>query len=554
MGRVKHRPGLDPAVAEVRLAVRRALADLPDGSTVLVALSGGADSLALAAATAFEAPKLGLRAASLTVDHGLQAESAGCGAAAQDAATRLGLDAAVVRVEVGATGGPEAAARDARYRALRDAAHSASAAAILVGHTLDDQAETVLLGLARGAGAASLQGMAAASELDGIPLLRPLLGVRRATTRAACAAAGLEPWEDPHNADRRFARVRVRETVLPVLESELGPGIAEALARTAAQLREDAEAFDDMIDETIEDIVEHAEAGISVSAAALAANPAALRHRIIRHVVDAEFGAEPHAQPDPRGRAARHRLVRPGPDRSAGMPRPPCRRPHRVHSPHPGRRLSSAPQRREARASRLRGRWSGSPRGRPRLRLDSMRAADVSSDLTQILVTEEQILAKLDEIAAQVAADYAGKNLLLVGVLKGAVMVMADFSRALTILAPMDWMAVSSYGAGTKSSGVVQIRKDLDSDLHDRHVLIVEDIIDSGLTLSWLLENFESRGAASVEVFALLRKPEAAKVEVRCKYVGFDIPNEFVVGYGLDYAERYRNLRDVAVLAPHVYS
>ncbi|WP_417564200.1 hypoxanthine phosphoribosyltransferase [Microbacterium sp.] len=183
-----------------------------------------------------------------------------------------------------------------------------------------------------------------------------------------------------------------------------------------------------------------------------------------------------------------------------------------------------------------------------------MHAADITDQITDVLVTEEQILARLEEVAAQVAADYAGKDLLLVGVLKGAVMVMADFARALPDLAPMDWMAVSSYGSGTKSSGVVQIRKDLDTDIHDKHVLIVEDIIDSGLTLSWLLENFASRGAASVEVFALLRKPEAAKVQVDCKYIGFDIPNEFVIGYGLDYDERYRNLRDVAVLAPHVYS
>ena len=183
-----------------------------------------------------------------------------------------------------------------------------------------------------------------------------------------------------------------------------------------------------------------------------------------------------------------------------------------------------------------------------------MRAADIPDDLAQILVTEEQIHAKLDELAAQVAADYAGKDLLLVGVLKGAVMVMADFARALPFHAPMDWMAVSSYGASTKSSGVVQIRKDLDTDLHGKHVLIVEDVIDSGLTLSWLLENFASRGAESIEVLALLRKPEAAKVHVDCRYVGFDIPPDFVVGYGLDYDERYRNLRDVAVLAPHVYS
>ncbi|CAI9390151.1 hypoxanthine phosphoribosyltransferase [Microbacterium sp. T2.11-28] len=183
-----------------------------------------------------------------------------------------------------------------------------------------------------------------------------------------------------------------------------------------------------------------------------------------------------------------------------------------------------------------------------------MRAADIADQLTSVLVTEEQIHEKLEELAARVVADYEGKDLLLVGVLKGAVMVMADLARALPRAIAMDWMAVSSYGAGTKSSGVVQIRKDLDTDLTGKHVLIVEDIIDSGLTLSWLLENFASRGAASIEVLALLRKPEAAKVEIDCRYVGFDIPNDFVVGYGLDYAEGYRNLRDVAVLAPHVYS
>jgi hypoxanthine phosphoribosyltransferase len=189
-----------------------------------------------------------------------------------------------------------------------------------------------------------------------------------------------------------------------------------------------------------------------------------------------------------------------------------------------------------------------------RRKLVGMRAADIEGDITRVLLTEEEIHAKLHEIAAQVAADYEGKDVVLVGVLKGAIMVMADFSRALPVSYPMDWMAVSSYGTGTRSSGVVQIRKDLDTDLHDKHVLIVEDIIDSGLTLRWLLDNFASRGVASVEVFALLRKPDAAKVHVDCKYVGFDIPNDFVIGYGLDYAEKYRNLRDVAVLAPHVYA
>lgn len=284
-------PSLSPVIAEIRLAVRTALADLPEGSTVVVALSGGADSLALAAATAFEAPKLGLRVGTLTVDHGLQNGSDAVAARAARAAAALGLDALVVRVEVGADGGPEAAARDARYRVLKDAATDAGAAAVILGHTLDDQAETVLLGLARGSGAASLQGMAPVREDDdGLRWVRPMLRVRRETTRAFCAESDLEVWDDPHNTEDRFARVRVRDRVLPVLETELGPGIAEALARTAEQLREDAEAFDEMIHETIEDIVEHAEAGISVSVAALAANPAALRNRIIRLVVDSEFG------------------------------------------------------------------------------------------------------------------------------------------------------------------------------------------------------------------------------------------------------------------------
>ena len=183
-----------------------------------------------------------------------------------------------------------------------------------------------------------------------------------------------------------------------------------------------------------------------------------------------------------------------------------------------------------------------------------MELSDVQADLSEVLFTPEQIDDKLAEIAAVVDRDYAGRDPLLVGVLKGAVMVMADFSRHLKTQARMDWMAVSSYGSGTKSSGVVRILKDLDTDLHGRDVIIVEDIIDSGLTLSWLKQNLESRGAASVEIVALLRKPEAAKVEVDVKYVGFEIPDAFVVGYGLDFDERYRNLRGIGVLAPHVYS
>jgi hypoxanthine phosphoribosyltransferase len=178
----------------------------------------------------------------------------------------------------------------------------------------------------------------------------------------------------------------------------------------------------------------------------------------------------------------------------------------------------------------------------------------VAGDLTRVLVTEDQIMARLAEMARDIERDYADRDLLLVGVLRGAVMVMADLARHFGRHVEMDWMAISSYGSGTKSSGVVRILKDLDTDINGRHVLVVEDIIDTGLTLSWLVSNLASRGPASVEICALLRKPDAQQMTVDVRYVGYDIPNEFVVGYGLDYDERYRNLRSIGTLAPHVYS
>ena len=177
----------------------------------------------------------------------------------------------------------------------------------------------------------------------------------------------------------------------------------------------------------------------------------------------------------------------------------------------------------------------------------------IESDIERVIVSEEVLQARIKELAAQVDADYEGRDVLLVGVLKGAVMAMADLTRAMQRHLEMDWMAVSSYGSGTKSSGVVRILKDLDRDITGRNVLIVEDIVDSGLTLSWLKSNLESRGAANVDILAILRKPEAAKVEVAVKYVGFDIPTDFVVGYGLDFDEKYRNLPFIGVLAKHMY-
>jgi tRNA(Ile)-lysidine synthase len=280
--------GPSAAVAEVRSAVRGCLADLAEGDLVLVACSGGADSLALAAATAFVAPRLGLRAGGVTVDHGLQPGSARRAADVAAMLGKLGLDpvrSIAVTVpsagEAGAAGavGPEAAARTARYGALDAAAIQCGAAAVLLGHTLDDQAETVLLGLARGSGGRSLAGMPASRGI----YRRPLLNVRRASTGQACADLGLDPWQDPHNSDFRFARARVRHQALPALEAALGPGVAQALARTASLLRADAEFLDDLASAESrhrdEDRDEDAE---GLDAQWLLALAAAMRTRVLR--------------------------------------------------------------------------------------------------------------------------------------------------------------------------------------------------------------------------------------------------------------------------------
>lgn len=291
--------GPDPAVADIRNAVRASLADLSPGDLVLAACSGGADSLALAAALAFTGPRLGLRAGGVTVDHGLQEDSAGRAASVAAVLRGLGLDpvynlrvAVAVPVAAGAGQavpvaaeagqapypGPEGAARTARYEALDQAAAEAGARAVLLGHTLDDQAETVLLGLARGAGARSLAGMA---ERRGL-YRRPLLGVRRMVTIAACRALDLETWDDPQNADPRYARSRVRHAALPALEAALGPGVAEALARTAEQLRADADCLDALAFAESEQLRGQGSDPAGLDVRWLAGLPGAIRSRVLR--------------------------------------------------------------------------------------------------------------------------------------------------------------------------------------------------------------------------------------------------------------------------------
>lgn len=517
--------GPAPAVAAVRAAVRAGLADVPDDRLVLVALSGGADSLALTAAAAFLRPG---RVGVIVADHGWHAGSAEVAAAAVASARALGADPAEL-VCLGPLPPGEGAARTARYQALGDGAGRHRAAAVLLGHTLDDQAETVLLGLARGSGARSLAGMAGHRGV----YRRPLLGLPRATTRAACRELGLVAYQDQANADPRFARSRVRHRLLPALEAELGPGMAPALARSAAQLREDA----DLLDALAHQQFEACGGAAGLVCEALVALPAALRRRVLRlagpvrtaaHVeaVDALVmrwrGQGPVGLPGGGQAVRRHGrilFVPPATEPALAPPAPPAAAPP---PPAPDSAVTA----------------EGAP------------APELPPDVAQVLLSETRIAGRVRELAGQIDADYAGREVVLVGVLKGAIMVMADLSRALTVPTSLEFMAVSSYGSATTTSGVVRILKDLDRDITGRHVLVVEDVIDSGLTLSWLLRNLRSRGPASLEVCALLRKPEAVDLGLPVRYVGFDIGREFVVGYGLDAAERYRGLPYVGLLRP----
>ena len=269
--------------------MRAVLARIPasDGPEALVGLSGGPDSLALAAAAAFEGARAGRRIGAIVVDHGMQDGSAAVAERAAAQARELGLAPVLVtRVRVTGEGGLEAAARTARRTAFATALEETGASRLLLGHTLDDQAETVLLGLARGSGPDAVAGMRA----DAPPFLRPLLGIRRAETRQACSDQGLEPWDDPMNVSPAYARVRVRLEALPALEATIGPGVAEALARTADQVQEDAEALDAIVAELAPDLAELADGGIALPVAALVANPPAIVHRLIRLAVEDEFG------------------------------------------------------------------------------------------------------------------------------------------------------------------------------------------------------------------------------------------------------------------------
>ena len=522
-------------VAQLRRAVSAfAKAHRIDDERWCVALSGGPDSLALTAVAAADRPTT-----ALIVDHGLQVGSRAVADVAREQALTLGcVDAQVLCVEVGTTGGPEAAARTARYRAL-DAARGD--AAVLLAHTLDDQAETVLLGLGRGSGARSIAGMRPHDP----PWCRPLLGIPRAATHAACAELGLTPWHDPHNADRRFTRVRLRTEVLPLLEDVLGGGVAEALARTATALREDTDTLDELAQRALQAGGDRRRSRHRPARVAAGGDPAPGDPRLAA----GRRGRRPDRQADPRRGHPRHGVARTG------------RRRRRVPAAQPA-------------ADRRPPRWPADAASRTGIDELTLVVCAVAwhavvvaaqsaelypGDIKSVLLSGDQIQDRTAELGRLIGEEYRdviaahGQDLLLITVLKGAVMFVTDLARAIPLPTQLEFMAVSSYGSSTSSSGVVRILKDLDRDINDRDVLIVEDIVDSGLTLSWLLRNLATRGPRSLRVCTLLRKPDAVRADVDIAYVGFDIPNEFVVGYGLDYAERYRDLPYIGTLDPKVY-
>jgi tRNA(Ile)-lysidine synthase len=469
----------------------------PPGSALACAVSGGPDSLALLVL----ATAAGCVVTAIHVDHGLRPESADEGAVVERAAAQVG--AAFVGEKVSVDGGPnlEARARAARFAALPSE--------VATGHTMDDQAETVLLNLLRGSGADGLAGMA--------PGLRhPLLGLRRQETHAVCAAMGWSPVRDPSNDDPAFLRNRVRHELLPLCADLAGRDPVPLLARQAGVLRDEASFLNALAVEAAPD---------PLDARAVARLPVALARRAVRQWLQ---GA---------------------PDEGPGYP-PSLAEVERVLAVAGGAAVGteiSGGRRVRRRGQRLSLESVGSDSVSPVIRDEAGDAVPswAEPQVGPVLVDQVRLAARVAELGQQITADYADDPPLLVAVLKGAMLFMSDLCRAIALPVEVDFMAVSSYGSATRTSGVVRIVKDLDSELEGRHVLVVEDIIDSGLTLNYLRHYLKARAPKSVEVCALLVKDGEQRVELDLRYVGFHIPASFVVGYGLDVAERYRNLPGV---------
>ena len=465
----------------------------PPATPLSCAVSGGADSLALLVLAA----AAGCDATAIHVDHGLRTGSEAEAGVVAAAAARVGARFASRRVAVALGPNLEARARAARLSVLpRDVA---------TGHTMDDQAETVLVNLLRGAGPDGLSGMAPGPR-------HPLLALRRAETHALCAELGLVPVHDPSNDDPAFVRNRVRHELLPLCAAVAGRDPVPLLARQAAVLRDETELMDALAADAVPD---------PTDARSLSGAPRPLARRALRRWLRAAEGHPPSLS-----EVERVLSVASGDAVATEL--------------SGGRRVSRS-------RGRLRAAAGGSGSVPPVKHPDSGAGVPTwaEPDVGPVIVEAGRLAARVRELGAQITADYADEPPLLVAVLKGAMLFLSDLCRAIALPVDVDFMAVSSYGSATKTSGVVRIVKDLDSELEGRHVLVVEDIIDSGLTLNYLRRYLAARQPKSLEICALLVKEGEQRVEIPLRYVGFTIPPDFVVGYGLDVGERYRNLPGV---------
>jgi len=488
---------------------------LPAGSRTVVLLSGGRDSVCLLGM----AVELCGRVQAVHVNYGLRGAAADADEQlCAQLCERLGVVLRVERVSrpPDASGNLQAWARDVRYAAGARLA-GVEDALLATGHTSTDQAETVLYRLAASPGRRALLGMPARSGR----LVRPLLVLTREETAAWCTAQGL-PWrEDASNDSGAYARNRVRAGLVPALRA-VDPRAEANVVRTAELLRDEAEVLDVVVDTAL--------AGrLSIPTAHLAVLPRALARLVVRRLAEEATGGL-----CPRAAGRLDDILALGGRGPEGGP---------------GALDLGDGARAEVREGVLR--MVRTPVLDHTRRADSEPVASArmrDKAIGDILVQPDALRRRVEELGAQITADYAGKDLLLVGVLKGAIFFLADVMRHIGVPCDLDFMAVSSYGSATDSSGVVRILKDLDAPLEGRDVLIVEDIVDSGLTLQYLLRNLGARDPASLEVCALLTKPTRRKVELDARYVGFEIPDRFVIGYGLDFDEKYRNLPYVAAV------
>lgn len=457
-----------------------------------VACSGGPDSTALAVLATLTGRSVTLH----YVDHGLRPSSSHEGVHVKELASLLGVGFVEHRVQVDATHNLEANARAARRKVLPPSAAT--------GHTMDDQAETVLINLLRGSGLDGLGAMAYDER-------HPVLELRRRDLAELCQRLGLSVVVDETNTDPRFLRNKVRHQLLPMLDDIAGRDVVPLLARTAQLAGREGAFLDRVANEQIDEVED---------VRGLRAHDAVVVARRLRQWIRLQTGGENASYPPSAAEIDRVMYVVGG----------------------------------SARATQLSG-GHVVARSRGRLRFeragsDTLRPMDeagqppswAAHDLGDVVVSPEAIKQRVHELGQQITKDYAENPPLLVCVLKGALHFMSDLSQAIELPVDVDFMAVSSYGSATQTSGVVRIVKDLDADLSGRHVLVVEDIIDSGLTLNYLRKYLGARGPASIEVCALLLKEGEQRIEPDYRYVGFTIPPSFVVGYGLDVAERYRNL------------